>query len=456
VGDTAVSGNAWSTGRLAAWAALAAAVISVLSVIALVFFNTRALLLVLVALAVAGAAGWVALTRHGLARSVGLVIAVLALAGGAVVLVTRGVIDELVTLAVAFILFGFLSRTAIRQAATAEQVVPKPSGETSRTARPKRRAVLLMNPKSGDGKPERFSLESEARRRGIEPILLHPGEDWKAIVRDAARTADIIGMAGGDGSQALVSQIAMEHDLPYVCIPAGTRNHLALDLGLDRDDVVGALDAYSSGIERCIDLAFVNDRIFVNNVSLGIYAEIVQSDAYRAAKMETMEKMLPDLLGPRVTPFDLRYRGPGGEAHETAQLILVSNNPYRLDRLSGMGSRARLDTGELGIVAVNIGNAAQAAELLSLEAVGQVRHFNGWIEWSAPEFEIDSSVAVATGIDGEGVMLDPPLRFRILPRALNVHLPPSVPGLSPAALKPGLTVSGVRELWKIAAGTRRE
>jgi diacylglycerol kinase family enzyme len=309
-----------------------------------------------------------------------------------------------------------------------------------------------MNPKSGDGKPERFHLADEARRRGVEPILLEHGQDWRAVAREAARTATVIGMAGGDGSQAMVAQIAMDAELPYVCVPAGTRNHLALDLGLDRDDIVGALDAFSSDSEYPIDLAFVNDRIFVNNVSLGIYAEIVQSEAYRAAKMETMEKMLPDLLGPRATPFDLRYRGPDGEEHASAQLILVSNNPYQLERLAGMGSRPRLDQGTLGIVTLNITNAAQAAEMLALEAVGQVRRFPGWIEWSAPTFEIDSATEVATGIDGEAVLLPPPLQFRVVPQALCVRLPPSVAGLSPAALKPGLTRAGVLQLWKIAAG----
>ena len=189
-------------------------------------------------------------------------------------------------------------------------------------------------------------------------------------------------MAGGDGSQALVAQVAMEHDLPYVCIPAGTRNHLALDLGLDRDDVVGALDAFIDGGERRIDLAFVNDRIFVNNVSLGIYAEIVQSDAYRDAKLATVETMLPDLLGPDATPFDLRFRGPDGGEQQTAQLVLVSNNRYVLDRLGGIGSRPRLDTGRLGIVAVHVANAAQAAELVSLNAVRQLSRFEGWREWS--------------------------------------------------------------------------
>src|SRR5437016_14096656 len=105
-------------------------------------------------------------------------------------------------------------------------------------------------------------------------------------------------MAGGDGSQAVVAAVSAELDLPYACIPAGTRNHFALDLGVDRDDVVGALDAFALGFEQRIDLAFVNERILVNNVSLGIYAEIVQSDAYRDAKLASVHKVATDPRGP--------------------------------------------------------------------------------------------------------------------------------------------------------------
>jgi len=259
-------------------------------------------------------------------------------------------------------------------------------------------------------------------------------------------------MAGGDGSQALVAEVAMRHSLPYVCVPAGTRNHLALDLGLDRDDVVGSLDAFASPVERRIDLAFVNDRIFVNNVSLGIYAEIVQSDAYRDAKLETMQNMLPELLGPRATPFDLRFQGPDGDGQRSAQLLLVSNNRYVLDKVGAIGSRPSMDTGLLGIVAIQIDDPAAAAKLLSLQALGQARRFDGWLEWEAAEFEVGSGSPVATGIDGEGIMLEPPLLFRIVPAALGVRLPPDVPGLSPAAVHPGLTSSSLRRLWRIAAG----
>ncbi len=115
-------------------------------------------------------------------------------------------------------------------------------------------------------------------------------------------------MAGGDGSQAVVAAVAAAHDLPFVCVPAGTRNHFALDLGVDRDDVVGALDAYGDARQARIDLAEVNGRVFVNNVSLGVYARIVASDEYRDAKLRTAAKMLPTLLGPDAPPSGLHAR----------------------------------------------------------------------------------------------------------------------------------------------------
>ena len=137
--------------------------------------------------------------------------------------------------------------------------------------------VLFFNPRSGGGKAERFSLAKEARARGIEPIELKAGDDLEVLVRGAvARGADGLAMAGGDGSQAVVAAVAAEFGLPYACVPAGTRNHFALDLGVDRDDVVGALEAFVDGGERRVDLGEVNGRVFVNNVSLGLYAEAVQ------------------------------------------------------------------------------------------------------------------------------------------------------------------------------------
>ena len=139
-----------------------------------------------------------------------------------------------------------------------------------------------------------------------------------------------------------------------VVVPAGTRNHLALDLGLDRDDVVGALDAYGEAVERTMDLADVNGHVFVNNVSLGLYAAIVRSPAYRDAKVDTTLATLPQVLGPQTEPFDLRFTGPDGREQRGAHVIQISNNPYGTTA-RGMGSRPRLDTRPLGVVALVLG-----------------------------------------------------------------------------------------------------
>lgn len=429
--------------RAAAWVALAAAAGVAVALVVLLVRDIVALGASIGALAVAAGAGWFALRRRGAARAAGATVALAALGACVAALVLRDVLDELAALAVAVAVFAVATRVALRGSAQADR--PARSGR-------KGRAVLLLNPRSGGGKVEQFDLVEEAKRRGIEPILLEKGDDLVALARDAAGSAEVIGMAGGDGSQAQVAEVAIEHDLAFVCVPAGTRNHFALDLGLDRSDLAGSLDAFAQGRDQRIDAAYVNDRIFVNNVSLGVYAEIVQSDAYRNAKWETVQRMLPDLLGPSATRFDLRFRGPDGREHRSAQLVLVSNNPYRLDRLAGFGSRERLDTGCLGIVAIDVDDEAQAAELVALEALQQVSRFPGWREWTADEFEVESSREVAAGIDGEAVTLDPPLRFRVSSGALRIRLPPQA-GLSPAALAPRL--SRVGELWQIAAGRSR-
>ena len=280
------------------------------------------------------------------------------------------------------------------------------------------RPVLFYNPKSGGGKAERFELADEARARGIEPIELGPPWDLERLVRDAvAGGADGLAMAGGDGSQAIVAAIAAELDLPYACIPAGTRNHFALDLGVDRDDVVGALDAFVDGGERRVDLAEVNGRVFVNNVSLGLYADAVQREGYRDAKLRTILDTVPEVLGPEGTGLDLRWTGPGGHEHRSGAAILVSNNRYRLGRAVGSGTRPRIDDGLLGITVA--GRPDRRRERPPPQ--------RPWREWTAPAFEVDADHPVPAGIDGEAVKLEPPLRFRIRPGVLRVRIAPPAP-----------------------------
>jgi len=311
-----------------------------------------------------------------------------------------------------------------------------------------------MNLKSGGGKAERFHLEDECRARGIEAIVLRPGDDLLQLAEHAiAGGADVIGMAGGDGSQALVATVASAHGIPHVVVPAGTRNHFALDLGLDRDDVVGALDAYADGFERVIDLATVNGRVFVNNATAGLYAKIVQSPDYRDAKGKTTLDMLPDLVGPEATPLDLRFTGPDGEPHSTAHVILVSNNPYKLHSGGGVGTRERLDLGVLGVVTVRVSGAGDASVFAALEAAGQPERYKGWLEWAAQSFRIDSRGPVEIGLDGEALKLDPPLVFDTKPGALRVRLPMHAIGESPSSRAVNvLSQSTISQLARVVAG----
>jgi diacylglycerol kinase family enzyme len=267
--------------------------------------------------------------------------------------------------------------------------------------------VLLINPRSGGGKAQRYDLVARCRARGIEPVVMKEGDDLASLAAGAVSSgADVIGMAGGDGSQAVVATVASRHDIPYVCIPAGTRNHFALDIGVDRDDVIGALDAFHHASERRIDLGRVNGRTFVNNASIGLYGKIVQSPEYRDAKLRTVIEMLPNLLGPGAAPFDLRFSDPGGATYEAAQLVLVSNNRYQLDPLGHQGTRGTMDGGTLGVVVVPDGPPLRPLR-----------------EWTTLRFEIDSGAIIDVGLDGEAIRLEPPLRFESLPAALRIRTP---------------------------------
>jgi diacylglycerol kinase family enzyme len=293
--------------------------------------------------------------------------------------------------------------------------------------------VLLINPRSGGGTAQRVGLVQECRARGIEPVVLGPGEDVVALAEAAAAGgADVIGIAGGDGSLALVAGVAARHRLPMVVVPAGTRNHLAMDLGLDRGDVVGALEAYGPAVQRAVDLGDVNGRPFVNNVSLGLYAEIIRSPAYRDAKVDTTLSALPGLLGPSSRPFDLRFTDPADNRHSGAHLVQVSTNPYGRT-LRTLGSRPRLDSGRLGVITLELPEGPPDRAFLAAIAAGRPDRLPGFVAWEPLTFEVDSGDLVAAGIDGEALRMRPPLRFTIQPGALRIRLPQHARGLSPAA-----------------------
>jgi diacylglycerol kinase family enzyme len=284
-----------------------------------------------------------------------------------------------------------------------------------------------MNPRSGGGKVGKFGLRDKATALGAEVALLEgPGVvDVAAMARQAVDDgADLLGVAGGDGTQALVAGIAAGRDVPMMVISAGTRNHFALDLGLDRDDPASCLNALTDGVELRIDLGLIGNRTFVNNASFGAYAQVVQSPAYRDDKSGTTLQMLPDLLSGHEGAH-LVVRVDGQVMLDGPQAVLVSNNPYEIGDIAGMGRRIRLDQGVLGVVGVRIDNAVQAAGLLH-----RAQRSRSVTVLTAREVVIDADQPqIPVGIDGESVLMPTPVHCTIHPLSLRVRVPRDRPGV---------------------------
>ncbi|MFF3109167.1 diacylglycerol/lipid kinase family protein [Kitasatospora sp. NPDC057904] len=405
--------------------ARAAVLCAVAAVVAIAFTGLHGLLAVvaeLAGLAVTAIGVWWAIARRGVLRAAGAVLAV----GAPVAVVVLAYHAHALLLSV-IVLVLWLAAFVCARAALRAARPPKPM--PARETPPPRRPVLIMNPKSGGGKVGRFRLAERAEELGAEVILLDTSaeQDVAGLARGAvADGADLLGVAGGDGTQALVAAVAVEHGLPFLVVSAGTRNHFAMDLGLDRDDPATCLDALRDGVELTVDLGRVGDRPFVNTVSFGAYAAIVQSPEYRDAKTATALDALPDLLmgadGPHLTA------DAGGRRIDAPQALLVSNNPYAGADPVNLGRRPRLDRGVLGVLGIRVDGAAQAAELAL-----RGERATGLTVLSARRVTVRADAPeIPVAVDGEALTLPTPVVCSLAGGALRVRVPRDRPGADPS------------------------
>ena len=261
--------------------------------------------------------------------------------------------------------------------------------------------LLLVNPRSGDDRPSADDLRAAAELRGVRVHVLGEGDDAAEVAREA--DADALGMAGGDGSLAPVAEVAAERKLPFVVVPFGTRNHFARDIGVDRSDPIAALDAFDSGREHRVDIGRANGQAFLNNVSLGLYADLVHRRESHRRRGEALARLRALVLLARDrSALGITVDGRPVETH----VALVANNDYQLDLFS-LGERDRLDEGRLHLYV--------AHGLLP----------NSWEERAGERFVVDSARGrLHAARDGEPAELDTPLEFTLEPQALRVLLPP--------------------------------
>ncbi|MFJ7074425.1 diacylglycerol/lipid kinase family protein [Streptomyces sp. NPDC098781] len=419
-----LSQRAYRAQRWAARAALAAAGLAVL--VPLAYGGVGGVVLL-----VAGAAGlglgvvaaWWTLTLRGPLRWAAAVLA-LAVPAAVITLFAATLFWALLVSVALWTVAVWSGRYALRGTGGSRVRVMR-----ERRALPPKRPYLIMNPRSGGGKVVRHALQEKAERLGARVMLLDPEEeqDVTALAREAvAEGADLLGVAGGDGTQALVAAVAAAYDIPFLVISAGTRNHFAMDLGLDREDPAACLDALTDGVELRVDLCYAGGRPFVNNASFGAYAAIVQSPGYRDDKIGTSLDLLPDLLTRQQGPL-LTARA-AGTTLEAPHAVLVSNNPYRTDDPFGLGRRDRLDAAVLGVLGIRVDSAAEAAALLLDPDPA------GLTILTAPEVIIEADrEEIEAGIDGEALVLPAPVHCRIIPGALRVRVPRKRPGVPPPA-----------------------
>jgi diacylglycerol kinase family enzyme len=261
------------------------------------------------------------------------------------------------------------------------------------------KSLLIINPSSGDGGAG--ELVRRAAQRGIETHVLVDGENPGVVAR--AAEADLLAMAGGDGSLGAVAGVAVERDLPFACVPFGTRNHFAHDLGLDVDDPLSVFD----DPERRVDVGRVGERVFLNNVSLGIYARLVHERERHRRRRQALARLRAFAI--LATHREADRVTVDGEPIES-RVVLVANNGYELSPLS-LGRRERLDEG-----------------LLHLYAPCSVLR-SSWEERSGDRFTIDAATSrLRAAIDGEPTVLETPIELTIEPQALRVLAPSSPRG----------------------------
>ena len=287
------------------WLARLSFVLAGLAIVSLVVvagLNSLAMLaLGLAAAVVSLVSAYFFLSRRGLGRWLSLTVFIVVPIAVILVYAFRDLLWIAVVSAVVWLLGSMTARLALAGNQADWRMPERPAQP------PARHPYLIMNPKSGGGKVEKFDLKRKAEELGAEVFLIGGPEpvDVAEVARQAVdRCADLLGVAGGDGTQALVAGIAAEHGIPFVVISAGTRNHFALDLGLDREDPSACLNALSDGVELQVDLGVINGQTFVNNASFGAYAEVVETPAYprRQAEHDVEHAPRPAARPPRSTP----------------------------------------------------------------------------------------------------------------------------------------------------------
>ncbi len=280
----------------------------------------------------------------------------------------------------------------------------------------------------GDDEEKTRIAAAFAAHDAMADIRLTDPANLPDAFRDAAAAPglDAVVAAGGDGTVSCAAGHLAGTDRPLGILPLGTLNHLARDAGIPTT-IEEAAAVIAAGYGRAIDVAEVNGRVFVNNSSVGLYPDMVR---LREAQQERTGrgKRLAMLSASRASLRSFRRHrlwisAPGLEAPVRTPLLFVGNNRYQVN-LFALGRRERLDEGELCLYAVRARSRAHLFWAGVRGIFGKLDQQRDFVTAYVAEAEIASDrPALTLSVDGETILMETPLRYRIRPRALTLIVP---------------------------------
>lgn len=407
-------------------AALATLGLIVISTVELAFTSFFTLILLVVALGLGAFGAWLIFTGTNKRLAVGwtlLAVSSVATVGFFYELTTNLSDPLLLRIVVLFLLYSFLVGILRREYWRQKRL--NAQGKSTKTLPS---AVLIINPKSGDGRAIKAKIPQKASKLGITTIITKKGDSIEGLARKAVSDgAKILGVSGGDGTLGAVAKVAIEENLPLVVLPGGTRCHFARDVGFDPKEIGDALASFY-GIERRVDVGSINGRIFLNNASFGLYADVVDKPDYRNHKVRTTREVLRSLLNGDTPYYALSFTDDKQKKHRHAAQILVGVNAYETVNIFEFGRRRAMNQGILQITAVTKLTDELIGQMMGTIVLNQSFEDSntGHVEqWEAAKFSVNSkSKQLVVGVDGEREEYTTPVTIKILPKALRLMVPP--------------------------------
>ncbi|MEA2463019.1 MAG: hypothetical protein QOJ98_766 [Acidobacteriota bacterium] len=287
------------------------------------------------------------------------------------------------------------------------------------------RGTLFLNRNSGT-RADAEDLIAAARVEDVEVLELSPELDCAKEIRDRiSQGVKLFIAAGGDGTVHHIVQAVAETDAVLAVIPAGTYNHFARDLDIPltwRE----ALDVALNGASRQIDAARINERFFINNVSLGLYPELVARREEHGRDYPRWRARLYALYTtlrkyPHVT---LSVETASQQEVIRTHVFMVSNNSYDLERFGVEAPRETLTEGKLTVYWLSHRSRWQLTRIVARYMAGRVREIPGFTMFRTTQMRVQSSRAfLKVGIDGELFTLETPLTIVSVPQSVTVRVP---------------------------------